>query len=104
MDHSKIHSLMSCREISALASASLDRSLSLQERFILRAHLLFCRACHAYSRQIRLIEKIIRTRLKNLETLSESPDNGLAEAARARILAKLRATSQKKESDPSHDN
>jgi len=44
-----------CREISQLASDSLDRPLSLFERLKFRLHLSICGHCRGYHHNIKLI-------------------------------------------------
>ena len=44
-----------CREMTHLASESLDRDLDRLERVILRAHLLYCSGCRRFLKQIALV-------------------------------------------------
>ena len=44
-----------CREMTHLASESLDRDLDRGERIILRAHLLYCSGCRRFLKQIALV-------------------------------------------------
>ena len=44
-----------CREMTHLASESLDRDLDRLERVILRAHLLYCSGCRRFMKQIALV-------------------------------------------------
>ncbi len=44
--------MLSCKEAAALVSESLDRRLPLGQRIALRMHLLFCRVCSRFSRQV----------------------------------------------------
>ncbi len=82
---------MSCRDISALVSESLDRPLSLSERLVLRTHLLFCRACNEYSRQIRLIEDFFRRTRTETDSLKERDHEEpvLPEESRRRITRRI---------------
>jgi predicted anti-sigma-YlaC factor YlaD len=104
MNDAKMPASMSCRKVSALASASLDRSLTFQERFILRAHLLFCRACNEYSRQIRTIDAFLRKRLKEPDTFSEESGDRLSDVRRTRILEKMRDALRTDDPDRPHDH
>ncbi len=47
-----------CREISQLASDSLDRPLSLFERLKFNIHLAMCKHCRNYSHNMKFIRKI----------------------------------------------
>jgi predicted anti-sigma-YlaC factor YlaD len=44
-----------CREMTHLASESLDRDLDRLERIFLRAHLLYCSGCRRFLKQIALV-------------------------------------------------
>ncbi len=90
--------MMSCRDVSALVSANLDRSLSIQERFVMRAHLLFCQACNEYSRQIRILEKALRTRMSEEERFLENTEIGLSEGSRNKIVQSLREEIRRRDS------
>ena len=49
--------MLTCREVSQLASESLDRSLGLRDRFTLRLHLLRCDLCSRYVRQLKFLQR-----------------------------------------------
>lgn len=44
--------MISCKEVSRLVSESLDRPLTLRERFWLRLHLWRCRGCGNFAEQM----------------------------------------------------
>ena len=44
-----------CREMTHLASESLDRDLDRLERVVLSAHLLYCSGCRRFLKQIALV-------------------------------------------------
>ncbi len=50
----------SCRTASALLSQGQDRPLTLPERLRLRAHLLACRSCRHFSRQLDFLRRAVR--------------------------------------------
>ena len=50
----------SCRSITELASAGLDRDLSVAERLRLRLHLSFCRHCTHVERQLAALGAFVR--------------------------------------------
>lgn len=52
--------LYSCQEVARLISESYDRKLSLRETLGLRFHLLMCKLCTRYQKQIRLLHSIFR--------------------------------------------
>lgn len=49
-----------CKEVHRLVSEGLDRNLSLIERARMRMHLLVCRACQNFERQMNLIRAAMR--------------------------------------------
>ncbi len=86
--------MLKCRDIAHMASAQLDRRLSLNERLNFRMHLLMCRLCRRYVRQLVLLRRLAAR-------LAEAPVAAgarLPQAARARIAARLHAALR--DSDP----
>jgi len=65
--------MLSCKEATRLISASMERKLTLRQRLAVRAHLLMCRFCSRYRRQLHFIEKA-------LSQMVESERKGEAEA------------------------
>lgn len=51
---------MNCRQISRLVSDGLDRKLALHERLAVWIHLLYCRACAAYRKQVLMLREFAR--------------------------------------------
>ena len=47
--------MLNCKEVSQLASESLDRKLTLKERIGLRFHLMMCKLCTRYVRQLKFM-------------------------------------------------
>ena len=47
--------MLNCREVSQLASEALDRKLTLKERIGLRFHLMMCKLCTRYVRQLKFM-------------------------------------------------
>lgn len=50
--------MLACKQATRLASAALDRKLSLSEQIQLRLHLAICNGCRNFTRQIDLIRQI----------------------------------------------
>lgn len=82
--------MRSCEEVSRLASERLDRELTLGERLAFNMHLLMCRNCTRYARQIALVKQATdRLRMRR-----EAPgSDGLPDKARERIARNLPAPS-----------
>lgn len=75
-----------CREASRLQSDALDQSLSLPKRFGLRLHLLVCKWCRRYGKQIRFLRHAARG---HLDELTEATPRRLPPEARERLKRSL---------------
>ena len=62
---------MNCKQASQVISQSLDRKLSLRERFALKFHLLICNACKHFNQQLLAM----RTSFKKLNASIENDTN-----------------------------
>lgn len=79
-----------CREMTHLASESLDRDLDRLERIALRSHLLYCSACRRFLKQIVLVRRAARGLAERLESDRPVPGPDLPVEARERIKRALR--------------
>lgn len=52
--------MLTCRQATHLLSERLDRPLSLRERLNLRVHLLICRGCRNFGRQMTFLRSACR--------------------------------------------
>ncbi len=52
--------MLTCREVTALASSRLDGELSLRKRLAIRVHLMMCIHCRRFQRQFRLLVEAAR--------------------------------------------
>jgi len=57
--------MLSCRETTQLISESLERRLSLRQRIAVIAHLLMCRFCSRFRRQLLFMEKAVGLFVEN---------------------------------------
>ena len=83
----------SCKQAARLVSISFERRLTLREWAVMRLHLLMCRTCTFYGRQIKALRAIfIRHEdvLSNTETL---PQEKLDDQAKTRIKDCIRKAS-----------
>ncbi|MBI2969212.1 MAG: anti-sigma factor [Gammaproteobacteria bacterium] len=78
--------ILKCSEVSELASQALDRKLGWRERFGLYMHLLLCKPCVQFRRQISFLRRAASTLP---EDHSPRPDAKLAPSARDRIRTRL---------------
>jgi hypothetical protein len=79
-----------CREMTRLASASLEGDLSRLERIALRTHALYCIGCRRYLRQIVFVRRALRQLVAHVEAGAALPGPGLPEEVRVRIKQALR--------------
>ncbi len=75
-----------CREASRLQSEGLDHSLSLAQRLSLRLHLLLCKWCRRYGKEIRLLRRVVQERP---DQVSEATPGNLSPEARERLKRSL---------------
>jgi hypothetical protein len=47
--------MLSCKQASQIISQSLDRPLTIRERFALKLHLLICKYCKRFSQQLHTL-------------------------------------------------
>ncbi len=80
--------MLSCKEAIRLVSEKLDVDLPFWQRLGLRLHVLMCRACSRYTRQVTMLDRTIAEHYR----LDHPADNAapLSEESRARIKASLR--------------
>jgi len=79
-----------CKRATELISDSMHRTLSRYERVCLALHLVVCKACRAYRRQVRLIEQALRDSDATLDEAIGSTGGTLSPEARRRIAEALR--------------
>jgi len=80
-----------CRQVARLQSDALDRRLSLSKRFGLRLHLLLCKWCRRYGKQIRFLRRAAR---EHSDELNEAAPRRLSSEARERLKRTVRNESK----------
>ena len=80
--------LPTCRQVSRLQSDLLDQPLSLPKRFGLRLHLLVCKWCRRYGKQIRFLHEAVH---EHTDELSQAAPRTLSPEARERLKNSLRS-------------
>ena len=56
------HWMFNCKEVSRRVSESMDHSLPLYQRMLIRVHLLMCRYCARFRRQVMFLREFCRRR------------------------------------------
>lgn len=52
--------MLSCREVTRLVSESLDRELPLRQRMSTKIHLMMCKLCSRYNKQLAGLREAVR--------------------------------------------
>jgi Putative zinc-finger len=78
--------MLNCKQVSRLASQSMERKLSYRERFALFLHLMVCDACTLFVGQLKLLRQAMQRVGKNVE---QDTQIMLSAEARERIASKL---------------
>ena len=81
--------MFSCKEVTQLISESMDISLPIGKRIGMRLHLLICKFCSRYERQLLLIRETVRRIVATEEKTGELPEETLSEEAKERIRKSL---------------
>ncbi|MFZ2224617.1 MAG: hypothetical protein WAV26_08005 [Candidatus Deferrimicrobium sp.] len=82
--------MLSCKDVTQLISRSMDHSLPIGKRIGMRLHLLICKFCSRYERQLLLIRETVRGLVATEEKPGGSPGETLSEEAKERIRKSLR--------------
>ena len=75
-----------CRQVSRLQSDALDRPLSLPKRFGLHLHLLVCKWCRRYGKQVRFLRQAVQD---HPDEVNEASPRTLSPEARERLKRSL---------------
>jgi len=77
------HWMYSCKEVTQMVSESLDHKLPLVQRIGIRIHLMMCKFCSRYRKQLLILREAMRLQEKYLE--ETKPSLTLSPEARERI-------------------
>ena len=81
--------MLSCKDATRLLSEAMDHSLPLGKRVGVRLHLLICKFCARYERQLLLIRETVRRLAAAEETYGPLLGERLSEEAKERIRKSL---------------
>ena len=84
--------MLTCKDVTRLVSESMDRSLPLGKRIGVRLHLLICKFCARYERQLLLIRDTVRHLAATVEAPGGAFGDTLSEEARARIREAMKTS------------
>ena len=81
--------MMSCKQVSRLLSASMERRLSLWERIGLWFHLSMCKLCKGFSKDLEQLREAARRHAENIENDVDAADVALSTESRERMKRAL---------------
>jgi len=88
--------MYSCKQASELTCKAQDQPLSLREKISLRMHLMMCKMCRRYAKQINFISRATQ----HLSEGAEADKNiHLSEESRERITNKIKQSRDENKSD-----
>lgn len=82
--------MLSCKDVTRLISESMDTSLPIGKRIGVRFHLIICKWCARYERQLLLIRETVRHLASTVEKPGEASGETLSEEAKERIRKSLK--------------
>ncbi len=82
--------MLSCKDVTRLISESMDHSLPLGKRIGVWLHLLICKFCARYERQLLLIRETVRQLVATEEEPGGPSGETLPEEAKVRIRQAIR--------------
>ena len=80
--------MLSCSEVTQLVSESLDRELSFRQRMSTKMHLMMCKLCSRYNKQLAGLREAVRLHSASEEDIDIYPAS-LPSEARERIKQAL---------------
>lgn len=83
-----------CDVITQKISESMDHKISLRNRLKIRLHLLFCKFCRRYQRQLKTMNTLFELRLQQEEENILPKGPTLTSEARERIKQNLRKSTE----------
>jgi len=81
--------MLRCQEISQLVSESLEHKLSWRVRMQVAVHLLMCRFCGGFARQVRQLRRAVQQHPERLLDAGSATPPRLPDATKQRIRKAL---------------
>ena len=82
------HWMFNCREVSRKVSESMDRSMPLSQRMMIRFHFMMCKYCARLQKQLLCIRLALRA--EDPSAAVEGPTESLSQDARERLKQLLK--------------
>ena len=83
-----MHWMFNCKEVSEKVSLSMDASLPVHHRMMITIHLLMCKYCNRFRKQLMILRNAVR--LEKLPKDDPGQPDSLSEATRERIKKAVR--------------
>jgi hypothetical protein len=84
-DPTPVPIVTSCKQVARLVSMSFERKLTGREWLSMRIHLMMCKTCTFYGRQIKALRAIFTRHEEVLSNTPASDEEKLTDQAKARI-------------------
>ena len=78
-----------CEDITRLISKSLDTRLTFREKWQIRIHILGCKLCHRYQKQIMAMDRMLKKSVALFKNEEESQGEGLSKEAYQKIKSEM---------------
>jgi predicted anti-sigma-YlaC factor YlaD len=79
-----------CKETARLLSESLDHRLPLRKQLLLKIHLIMCKACENYKKQLFALKALSTRYFEKLEQFSKESPESLSDEAKETMKTRLR--------------
>ncbi len=86
------HWMFNCKDVSMMVSESMDRKLPLHRRLLITAHLLMCKYCNRFKKQLLILRSA--TGLNDFDEEDLGRPHSLSKDTRDRIKQAMRDLSQ----------
>ena len=53
------HWMFDCKKVSMMVSESMDRNLPIHQRLLIATHLLMCKYCHRFKKQLQVLRHAV---------------------------------------------
>ena len=84
-----IHWMFNCKEVSEKVSISMDESLPVHHRIMLNIHLLMCKYCNRFRKQLLVMRNALR--FEKITEDEPGQPGSLSEATRERLKKAVKA-------------
>jgi hypothetical protein len=85
----KVLNIPHCDEAMSWTSKSIDSSLTLKQRFLLRLHISMCGACKKYHAQMGVLHSVMNAIFKSEGTFNQLLDIKLPEETKERMKKEI---------------